>query len=134
MTILIIGAMGHAAPEMAIPGWKFSLSEWLVITLNFTLVNAALTLAIGVVMRAVGDAWQREIANRVSLDRERALLRTLIDALPDVVFTKDASGRFVTCNPATVGLLGQDREEQLTGRTTYERGEDGEAEEVDLAD
>lgn len=120
LTILVVGARGAAAPEMAIPGWQFSFTEWLVITLNFTLVNIAMTLAIGVVLSAVSDAWQREIGNRVALDQERTLLRTLIDALPDAVFTKDPTGRFVICNPATAFAFGAGHADELTGKRVFE--------------
>ena len=49
--------------------------------------------------------------------RERALLRTLIDALPDAVWTKDATGRFVISNPAHVAMVGAADEAAVAGRT-----------------
>jgi PAS domain S-box-containing protein len=119
-TLLAVGALGHAAPEMALPRWEFGLPEWIVITLNFALVNSLVTLAIGAVIAAVTSALAREVAARVSLERERTLLRTLIDALPDLVFTKDRAGRFVTCNAAILRLLGAEREEQVAGKTVFE--------------
>ena len=51
---------------------------------------------------------------------ERSLLRTLIDALPDVVFTKDAAGLFVICNPAGLHLAGFTREAEIAGKTVFD--------------
>ncbi len=48
------------------------------------------------------------------------LLRTLIDALPDVVFTKDLAGRFVVCNPAGVHLVGRTREDEVASKTVFD--------------
>jgi PAS domain S-box-containing protein len=55
-----------------------------------------------------------------TLAAERNLLRTLIDALPDVVFTKDLAGRFVVCNRALLQLVGLTREQELAGRTGFD--------------
>jgi PAS domain S-box-containing protein len=119
VTLLVIGALGHAAPEMALPRWNFGLAEWIIITLNFALVNSLLALGSGGVIAAVTGALAREVATRVSLERERTLLRTLIDALPDLVFTKDRAGKFVTCNAATLRLMGVEREE-VAGKTVFD--------------
>jgi PAS domain S-box-containing protein len=45
------------------------------------------------------DVTDRE-ENREALARERDLLRTLMDSLPDLIYVKDAEGRFVTVNSA----------------------------------
>ncbi len=119
-SLLAVGALGYASPTMVLPHWNHGFTEWVVITINFTLVDALITLAVGAVLTALDNALRTEIANRLSLDRERALLRTLIDALPDVVFTKDREGRFVNCNPASLALLGLEREDQLAGKTVFE--------------
>ncbi len=119
-TLLVIGGLGHANPEMALPRWHFGFAEWIVITLNFALVNTLLTVAIGGIIAAVTGALAREIATRESLDRERSLLRTLIDTLPDLVFTKDRAGRFVNANAATLRLMGLEREDQVAGKTVFD--------------
>jgi len=46
---------------------------------------------------------------------EMAISGWKIDAMPDVVFTKDENARFVIGNPATLTLFGLEREEQLIG-------------------
>jgi PAS domain S-box-containing protein len=55
-----------------------------------------------------------------ALTTERSLLRTLIDALPDLVFTKDTAGRFTLCNAAELKHLGFAHEEQLLGKTVFD--------------
>ncbi|HYS13723.1 MAG TPA: PAS domain-containing protein, partial [Burkholderiaceae bacterium] len=55
-----------------------------------------------------------------ALVAERTLLRTLIDALPDIVFTKDTAGRFTMCNAAELSHLGFQHEEQLVGRSVFD--------------
>jgi PAS domain S-box-containing protein len=55
-----------------------------------------------------------------ALAAERALLRTLIDALPDLVFTKDPEGRFRLCNAAELKHLGLAHEDELIGKTVFD--------------
>jgi PAS domain S-box-containing protein len=117
LTLFAVGLLGGAAPEMAVPSYHFELTAWFVITINFTMVDGLLTVAVGAVLAAHDKALARETASRVALAGERNLLRTLFDVMPDLVFTKDAQGRFVTCNPATLALVGLQREEQIAGKT-----------------
>ncbi|MEO8056696.1 MAG: PAS domain S-box protein [Burkholderiales bacterium] len=52
--------------------------------------------------------------------REHRLLRTLIDVLPDAVYTLDANGAFTLCNRATLQAFGVDRERDLAGKTVFD--------------
>lgn len=119
-TLLLIGWLGCAAPEMAAARWAYDFRGWLVVTVNFALVDTLLTLAVGAVLAAVDSALSRALAASASFERERQLLRTLIDALPDVVFTKDTKCRFVLSNPAAVAVVGFEREEQVAGKTVFD--------------
>jgi len=53
-------------------------------------------------------------------DRQRVILRTLIDALPDAIYTKDAAGRFVVSNRAAQSSLGFAKEEDLAGKSPFD--------------
>ena len=119
-SLFAIGVMGFASPEMVNPTHQSDFAGWLVMTLNFTLVSTMLTVGIGTVLGAIENALKQEITTRDALDGERQTLRTLIDALPDVVFTKDTNTRFVIANPATLALVGVKDEAQLLGKTTTE--------------
>ena len=63
----------------------------------------------------------REITDRKraeeTLERERNLLRTLIDNLPDYVYVKDAQGRFLASNLAAARILGAATTSEILGRT-----------------
>jgi PAS domain S-box-containing protein len=67
----------------------------------------------------VTDISERKQAQQ-ALISERTLLRTLIDALPDVVFTKDLAGRFSLCNAAAVKHHGISREQDLLGKSVHD--------------
>jgi PAS domain S-box-containing protein len=55
-----------------------------------------------------------------ALDRERLLLRTLIDNLPDYVYAKDAEGRFVITNMAVARQLGFSSPNELIGKSDFD--------------
>ena len=52
--------------------------------------------------------------------RERLLLHTLMDHLPDVIFVKDPAGRFLMANPALLKLYGATTADELIGKTDYD--------------
>jgi two-component system, cell cycle sensor histidine kinase and response regulator CckA len=52
-----------------------------------------------------------------ALQRERNLLRTLMDSIPDAIYFKDNALRFVACNAALVRLLGAGDQAAVAGRT-----------------
>ena len=55
-----------------------------------------------------------------ALDRERSLLRTLIDNLPDCIYAKDAAGRKILANPADLKNLHCDSEAEAIGKTDFD--------------
>ena len=63
----------------------------------------------------------RDITARRSIEEaltaERNLLRTLIDALPDAIYTKDTQGRFRISNHANLCLLGARADSDIQGKT-----------------
>jgi two-component system cell cycle sensor histidine kinase/response regulator CckA len=120
VSLLVVGGLGFAAPEMVAPNGGHDLTEWAVISLNFGLFNVLITLAVGTMVTAVNKALAKEIASRESLDRERNLLRTLFNTLPDFVFTKDTEARFTGCNGAALKLFGLDREDQVIGKSGFD--------------
>jgi two-component system, cell cycle sensor histidine kinase and response regulator CckA len=65
------------------------------------------------------DVAERYVAEE-ALRRERTLLRTLIDALPDAIWTKDTEGRFVVSNSAHLGLVRAKQETEVAGKTGFD--------------
>jgi PAS domain S-box-containing protein len=57
---------------------------------------------------------QRELA------RERDLLHTLMDNVPDLIYFKDTAGRFTTINRALAGALGLSKPEDALGDTDFD--------------
>ena len=53
------------------------------------------------------------------LSRERGLLKSLIQTLPDLIWLKDPAGVYLTCNPRFEAFLGAS-EEEIVGRTDYD--------------
>jgi PAS domain S-box-containing protein len=68
------------------------------------------------VVRAIHYAIDRK-RTEDALERERNLLRTLIDNLPDYIYIKDAQGRFLAANLATARLMGANTPNDLLGKT-----------------
>jgi two-component system sensor histidine kinase UhpB len=58
---------------------------------------------------------KKEIQEKLS--RERYLLRTLIDHLPDSIYVKDNQHRFIITNRAKLDLIGAKTEEETIGKT-----------------
>ena len=56
-------------------------------------------------------------AKNAELARERLLLRTLIDNLPDLVFIKDSQQRFIVTNTACAQQLGASCPEEVLGKS-----------------
>jgi len=65
------------------------------------------------------DVTERE-ENRAALARERDLLRTLMDSLPDLIYVKDADGRYLTVNRSLRRLWGNPPLESVVGKTVFE--------------
>jgi PAS domain S-box-containing protein len=67
---------------------------------------------------------QQQIAERERieqvLDRDRLLLRTLIDNLPDYVYAKDTEGRFVIANMGVARQLGFSSPNEVIGKSDFD--------------
>jgi PAS domain S-box-containing protein len=54
------------------------------------------------------------------LAKERNLLRTVIDILPDNIFVKDKEGHFLLNNAVSLRMLGVERQDDLIGKTDFD--------------
>ncbi|WP_404307638.1 PAS domain-containing protein [Neorhodopirellula lusitana] len=61
-----------------------------------------------------------QIRAEQELARERDLLKTITDNIPDLIYVKDCYGRFVTCNKSVLKLLGLASIEDIQGKTDYD--------------
>ncbi len=69
----------------------------------------------GILSAALDITARREA--EAALARERQLLRTLIDSLPDLIFVKDAGGRYLLVNEALARSFGLASPAEACGRT-----------------
>ncbi len=56
----------------------------------------------------------------LELARERDLLKTITNNIPDLIYVKDRAGRFITCNSALLNLLGLRSVDDMVGKTDYD--------------
>jgi len=67
------------------------------------------------IKRALDDKKTKE-----SRRNEHLLLRTLIDNIPDSIYSKDLAGRKTLANLSDVRLMGMNSEDQVLGKTDYD--------------
>ena len=71
-----------------------------------------------------GVAFIVNVADRKQIEsdllRERNLLRTLIDHIPDYIYVKDTQARFLVNNKANVNLIGAGSAEEVAGKTVFD--------------
>lgn len=72
-----------------------------------------------IVAQVFTNALQHKRAEE-TLGYERNLLRTVVDNLPDYIYAKDASSRFVLNNRAHTRLLRANTPEEVFGKTDYD--------------
>ncbi len=77
--------------------------------------------ASGLPLRMIGTNWD-VTARKQSEDevrRSAALIGSLLDSIPDIIFFKDVNGVYLGCNPSFAEFVGRSRDE-IVGRTDYD--------------
>ncbi len=80
------------------------------------------TLLLGLILRRQRDRRTAELAldeHRQLLDRERGLLRGLINAIPDLIFVKNTEGQYIDCNQSFAQKIGIP-EQEIIGKNDQE--------------
>jgi methyl-accepting chemotaxis protein len=88
------------------------MSEYQVYTSSILLA-----VAIGLAGYLLARKWQ---AREVAAAREGAMLRTLIDNLPDLIYVKDVNGRFLLANVAVARIMGAKAPSELLGKSDFD--------------
>ncbi|WP_242492650.1 PAS domain S-box protein [Methanolobus psychrotolerans] len=70
------------------------------------------------VIAVVRDITDRKKAEEI-LEKEKSLLKSLLDSIPDMIFFKDLQGVYLGCNPEFLTFVGRDRE-RIIGHTDYD--------------
>jgi PAS domain S-box-containing protein len=102
VTLLAFGYAGLASAGFVPPGWIGDATGWGVLALNFLLVNAALVLMVGAVLRTLESGLQ--------LAAEQA---ALVEKAQDAIVVRDLEGRLRFINPKAEALYGWDRDSVL---------------------
>ncbi len=71
------------------------------------------------ISRLVMEINERQSAQE-ALARERNLLRTLIDSMPNLIFAKDTEGRFILKNETDARLMGASSPDETIGKTDFD--------------
>ncbi len=70
-------------------------------------------------IRLIEDITERKRAEE-AVARERTLLRTIIDTLPDRIYVKDREGRFLLENAANLKVHGIQNHDEIVGKTAFD--------------
>ncbi len=84
-------------------------------------INTTIVQQMGqrIVLAFVRDITERKLAAE-ALERERTLLRNLIDNVPDRIYAKDLEGRFIICNEAMICRMGMTSMTELVGKSDFD--------------
>ncbi len=87
------------------------------------IAGVAITLAVAVLLGIIVNRrreLERLIAERTeSLRHHSALINSLLDSIPDLIFFKDVNGVYLGCNPPFAEFVGRARE-HIVGKTDHE--------------
>jgi methyl-accepting chemotaxis protein len=65
-------------------------------------------------------ARKRHIGGQITANGDGAMLRTLIDNLPDLIYVKDVDGRFLLANVAVARIMGAKSPSELLGKNDFD--------------
>ena len=99
-------------------GYTFIEHAWWVLLLFYPLATMLLCLIFRDQERRLEDQKALQAAQG-SIIRERTILRTLIDTLPDLIWLKDPEGFYLACNRRFEQFFGAS-EREIIGKTDYD--------------
>ncbi len=114
------GLLGLTGPETMLVPSQNSTGWWLSIAVKYALVTIVLTVGVGLVLSRLEQALADAIGARETAARQRELLRAFVDTVPDVVYSKDAEGRFRIFNAAALAMFGLTDEREITDKTVFD--------------
>jgi PAS domain S-box-containing protein len=85
---------------------SFAILAVIVVILGFALITSVID--------------RRISAQQFELEKERKMLRALIDNIPDFMYVKDAKSRFVVANLHVARVAGVETPEELLGKTDFD--------------
>ncbi len=118
-TLIIIGIF----LQFGYVDWDYStinpVEKWVVISLNFLLLNSIVTISIGLISGGIQDLLKRQKSMLESLEKSEEKFRVLFEFAPDAYYLNDLEGTFIDGNRTAEELLGYKKEE-LIGKSFLE--------------
>ncbi len=106
-TLLAVGWLGFAPPAMAVHGWEQTDFVWLVLTSNFTLVNALLAVTLGAILSALEATILREYSANEDLRASEERFRELAENIGEVFYSLEIhSRRMLYVSPRSLEVWG----------------------------
>jgi len=109
-----LGALRLVSVEVGVPSTILGLMFYVLANM------VALTVFVVWYATALNRLDEKRTRADEALEHERTLLRTLIDAIPDAIWTKDTNARFVISNPAHNAMVGAESESEVVGKTGFD--------------
>ena len=117
----VVVQLGQLAAFAQLPnraGYAFIEQAWWVLLLLYPLATMLLCVSFRNYEQQQIDRKALHVAEN-AIVRERAILRTLIDTLPDLIWLKDAQGVYLSCNRRFELFFGAN-EQAIAGKTDYD--------------
>lgn len=119
MTLVVLGFFLEIGVQRWGLGVLNSLEKWIVVAMNFMLLNILVTLSVAQIARGLSQALKRQkgMLDRLAESEER--FRTLFESAPDGYFLYDLNGMILDGNSTLERMLGV-RCEDLVGQPVAE--------------
>ena len=95
------------------------VEKWIVISLNFLLLNSVVTLTIALISGGIQDLLKRQKTMLASLEKSEEKFRVLFEFAPDAYYLNTLEGTLIEGNRAAEELLGY-KKEGLIGKNFLE--------------
>ena len=96
------------------------LSSWEVLLAMVILIALVSCAAVLYVVGLHGKITRLQEGIEHELSAEREMLRTLVDSVPDLMYVKDSSSRFVVANTAVARKMGAATPQELLGKSDFD--------------
>jgi len=118
-TLIIIGIL----LQFGYMDWDYStinpVEKWVVISLNFLLLNSVVTIAIALISGGIQDLLKRQKSMLESLEKSEEKFRVLFELAPDAYYLSNLEGTLIAGNRSAEKLLGYKKEE-LIGKNFFD--------------
>ncbi|MGH9756898.1 MAG: histidine kinase dimerization/phospho-acceptor domain-containing protein, partial [Candidatus Acidiferrales bacterium] len=115
-----VAGFGIAAYEIAREFLFPHLSPWQIHLLTLGIIVLATSLPAYFLLRRHATLRELQAQSEESLRMDRRVWRVLLDQLPDYIYAKDTSHRFLVANDALAKRMGAGSAEELLGHTDFD--------------